>query len=254
MPRLLLPREHGTYAQLAFPLLSGLILGRPGMAAFGLALTAVSLFLAYEPLAVLVGVRGVRLRQAEASAARRQLAVLAPAAALAGGAALLLAPSGVRLLALLPAAIGAALLPLLPGRRVRTIGGETLVAAALASVHLPVAAAAGVAGVALWGPALVWFLGFFLATLAVHAIKARHKKRGGWVAAAATVSPMLGLLAAAATALAVPPLRMLGLALAVPLLAVVAVNMARVHPRALKRVGWTLVAADTLTLLLLALV
>ena len=47
------PREHGAYAQLGFPLLSGLIYagGEPGAVAF--AAVAVCHFFAHEPLAVL---------------------------------------------------------------------------------------------------------------------------------------------------------------------------------------------------------
>jgi len=251
--RFLMPREHGAYAQLAFPLLSGLMLGRPTLPALGFALTAVVFFLAYEPLVVLLGVRGVRLQREQGEAARRQLAVLAPLGFLLGLAALVGCPPDALLLVSLPAGLLAMLLPLVPARRVKTLAGETVVAAALASMHLPIAAAGGVQGVKLWGPALVWFAGFFLAILAVHAIKARHKQRAGWIGVAAEVSAGGCVLAALALALAVPQLRMLGVVLAVPAVAVLAVIAARVHPRALKRVGWTLVAADTATLALLTL-
>jgi hypothetical protein len=94
---------------------------------------------------------------------------------------------------------------------------------------------------------------FFLATLAVHAIKARHKQRDVWIDAAAALSSICGLLAAASLIVLVPALRTFGLVLALPLAAVVAVNAARVHPQALRRVGWTLVAADTATLALFLL-
>lgn len=43
--RSLLPREHGAYAELLFPLLTGLALGRPRPAAVGFALAAVLFFL-----------------------------------------------------------------------------------------------------------------------------------------------------------------------------------------------------------------
>ena len=50
----------------------------------------------------------------------------------------------------------------------------------------------------------------------------------------------------------VPTLRLLAAALALPVAAVLAVNLLRVHPRNLKRIGWTLVGADSATLVLLA--
>jgi hypothetical protein len=249
--RFQMPREHGAYAQLAFPLLSGLILGRPTLPALGFALSAVVFFLAYEPLVVLLGIRGVRLQQGEGEVARRQLVVLTPLGFLLGLAALIGCPPDARLFAALPAGLLAMLLPLVPARRVKTLAGETVVAAALASMHLPIAAAGGVEGVKLWGPVLVWFAGFFLATLAVHAIKARHKQRAGWIGAAADASAVAAVLVTLALVLAVPQLRTLGAVLAVPTLAVLVVTAARVHPRSLKRIGWTLVAADTATLALL---
>ena len=185
--------------------------------------------------------------------ARRQLLLLGPVALLVGVGALVAAVPVARWLALVPAGLAALLIPLVAVRRVKSLAGETVVAGALAGMHLPVAAGGGVAGLALWGPALVWFAGFFAATLAVHAIKARQKQRGGWIVAAAHAVPAVAVVAALVLGLTEPGLRLWALALAVPVLAVLAVNVARVHPRALKRVGWTLVGADALTLVLLAL-
>lgn len=253
MSHVLTPREHGTYAQLAFPLLSGLIVGGPTLAGIALALSVVGVFLAYEPAAVLLGVRGVRLQQERDRSARRQLAVLAPMTLVLAGGALLEAPSRARLLLLVPAALAALLLPLLPARRVKTIAGETITAGALAGMHLPVSAAGGATGVALWGPALVWFVASFLATLAVHGIKARQKQRDRWLGVVAMVSPIAVGIALGAVAVGEASLRLPAVALAVPLSAVLAVSVARVHPRALKRVGWLLVASDVGALAVLAL-
>jgi hypothetical protein len=252
MREVLTPREHGTYAQLLFPLLSGLLVGGPTLPGVALALAVVCVFLAYEPVAVLIGMRGVRLQREASTTARRQLAVVAPAALALAAVALFQAPPRARLLVLVPAALAALLAPLLPARRVKTIAGETITAGALASMHLPVAAAAGAAGVALWGPPLVWFLAFFLATLAVHAIKARQKQRDRWLGAVAVGSTIAVGIAVVVLAVGVVPLRLPALALALPLGAVLVVNVARVHPRALKRVGWTLVASDVVALAVLA--
>ena len=54
----LLPKEHGAYAELSFPLVTGLALGEPNLASFSLGLAAVLFFLANEPVAVLLGARG----------------------------------------------------------------------------------------------------------------------------------------------------------------------------------------------------
>lgn len=253
MSKLLTPREHGAYAQLAFPLLSGLIVGGPTLPGAALTASVVCAFLAYEPVAVLLGVRGVRLQREQAGSARRQILILAPIALLLAAGALLLAPGRARLLALVPAALAAVVAALLPIRRVKTIAGETATASAFAGMHLPVAAAAGAAGLALWAPAAVWFVAFFVATLAVHAIKARQKQRDAWLRALAVGSTIAVGVGAIVIAVAAPPLRLPALALAVPVGAVLAVNLGRVHPRALKRVGWTLVACDAAALGILAL-
>ncbi len=253
MRTVLTPREHGTYAQLAFPLLSGLAVRGPTLPGIALALSVVCVFLAYEPAAVLLGVRGVRLQRERNGAARRQLTLCAVGALVLAAAAFLEAPARARLLLLVPAALAALLATLLPARRIKTLAGETVTAGALAGMHLPISAAAGAAGVALWGPALVWFVAFFLSTLAVHAIKARQKQRDPWLGTAAVGTTIAAAGAVGALAIGVTPLRLPALALAVPVAAVLAVNLARVHPRALKRVGWALVASDAVALVLLAL-
>lgn len=250
MRRFQMPREHGAYAQLAFPLLSGLIVGAPPWPGYALALAAVCFFLAYEPAVVILGLRGVRLQREEGGVARRQLPTLVALGLVLGAAAVLGMRAEARLLVLGPLGACAFLLPLVPAKRLKTLAGETAVAAALASMHLPIAAAGGAVGVRLWGPALVWFAGFFLATLAVHAIKARQKQRDRWLDVAAGASAAAGVVAAVALVIVVPSLRLLGTALALPVFAVLAVNAARVHPRSLKRVGWAIVAADTAALAL----
>ncbi len=58
----LLPREHGAYAELAFPLATGLAAGGPTVAGVAFSLAAVVLFLAHEPAAVMLGRRGARLQ------------------------------------------------------------------------------------------------------------------------------------------------------------------------------------------------
>ncbi|MGD2067161.1 MAG: YwiC-like family protein [Gemmatimonadota bacterium] len=250
-----MPKEHGAYAQLAFPLLSGLLLGGGGVAGVLYVVAAVSVFLAHEPVAVLVGVRGRRLQERLAASARRRAVGLLALAASAGLAALALAPPRARPFFLVPAGLAALLLPLVPARKVKTLAGEILVAAAMAANHLPLAAGS-LTDLLLWAPATVWFTGFALAGLTVHGIKVRFKgrRRGRWTVFAA---PGLALVTVAVAltfaALSTGPRRWMALAL-VPVSAVVLVLGVRsVHPRHLRRVGWTLVAAETVTLALVLL-
>ena len=59
----LLPKEHGAYAELAFPLITGLALAVPSLSALALGGAAVLLFLLNEPVAILLGARGKRLKE-----------------------------------------------------------------------------------------------------------------------------------------------------------------------------------------------
>lgn len=248
----LLPREHGAYAQLGFPLLSGAVLGSPGAASWLFIAAAVLLFLAGEPLAVLVGARGRRRRDELGVAARIWLAVLAGAGTACGFAALYLAPPAARWLGLAPVVLSAGLVAFVLSKKVKSVPGEVMAAAALSSLHLPVAAAGDVAGVAVWGPAVMWFVIAVVATLAVHAIKSRVTGATPWVIPAAAWSPRLALLGALAATVLAPDARAVALAACLPLAGVIVVNRLSPSPRRLKQVGWTVVAANALALTVLA--
>lgn len=145
------------------------------------------------------------------------------------------------------------LAPLALTGRIKNLGGEILVAAALAGTLLPVAVAGGVAASYAFLAGGVWFASFLLATFTVHALKARTKAQLSpqWTTVAA---PLLGVVAIAVGVLAsnspaIP--RLAALALLPPALATLAVNLIGVHPRRLKRVGWSLVTANLLTAALL---
>ena len=249
-----MPREHGAYAELTFPLLSGLLLGGPTRPAALYVVAALSLFLAHEPVAVLLGVRGRRLQAELGDAARRRAAGLLAVGAVTGVAAVVLAPPLARLLLLLPASLAAILVPLVPARKVKTLPGEVLVAAAMAANHLPLAAAGGRTGLLVWAPAVVWFTGFALAVVTVHSIKVRFKglDRGRWTVVAAPVLAGLVVAGAVAAVFVFQDVRRWIALAVVPIpAAVLVLGVVPVHPRHLKRVGWTLVGADLVTLLLM---
>ena len=252
MNKHLLPREHGAYAELGFPLLSGLLLGSPGAASVLFVAAAVLLFLANEPLVVLLGVRGKRAREEHAAGARRSLALLGGRGAGAGIAALWLAPAPARGLALVPAVLALGLVPVVLSRNLKTLPGEVVAGAAFSAMHLPVAAAGEVAGPALWGPPVLWFAVTVSATLAVHAIKSRVTGATPWVVPAATWTARLALLGALAAWVWMPGWRSVALAACLPLAGVVAVNRLALSPRKLKHVGWAVVAANALAVTVLA--
>jgi hypothetical protein len=250
--RSLLPREHGAYAELIFPLLTGLILGRPSIAAFGFTLAAVLAFLSYEPLAVITGVRGARLREELEHRATRRLVVLAAGCVGTAALAFTMASTAGRLAALAPMVCGILLVPAALTGRVKSLVNELLVAATLAATLLPVAVSGGVPARFAAAAGAVWFVGFALATLTVHAIKARIKP---------DTLPQWPLLVAPAAALAViavgatVPLWtalpwLMGAALLPSALGTLVISVMRVHPRRLRYVGWSLVSANLLTAVL----
>ncbi|HTT71613.1 MAG TPA: YwiC-like family protein [Anaeromyxobacteraceae bacterium] len=252
--RALVPHEHGAYGQLALPLATALALGRPTLASGALALTVVLLFLAHEPLLVVLGQRGRRARAADGPRARRLLSRLLGAAALSGIAGCALAPAPARLALLPPLALGVLVATLLAKGREKTLLGEVAIGIALSSGALAVALCGGVSppkALAAWG---VWSVSFTTATLAVRAVLARGRSKGrrdpGTARAVAVAA--LALLAFAALALAGLP-RAAALALVpTPLLSLV-VCLARPAPKRLRALGWAVVGAGLVTLALIVL-
>jgi hypothetical protein len=245
------PREHGAYAQLGYPLLTGLILagGQPGSLAFAVA--GIALFLAHEPMAVIMGMRGVRLRDSLVRPARRRLWLLAAVAGLGLGAAVVFAPWRAWQAALVPAVPGLALVPLFFTHRIKTLGGEIVAAAAFSASLLPVALSGPVTVEVAAVAAGVWFAATVPAIVSVHAVKISHKgrPRGRWLLVATPTLAVLVTIAAIVVAtLPAPAVR--ALAVLPPVVAVLAIGLIRPHPRHLKRIGWTMVAANTLALVL----
>lgn len=248
----LLPREHGAYGQLAMPLLTGLALARPSAAAFALAAAFVLAFVAHEPMLVVLGQRGKRLRTEEGARAARLLAWLAGLAAVAGAVGIVLAPPAARVALLAPAALGVGVLLLVWRRLEKTAAGELAVAAALSSCGAVVALAAGVPPGVAFAAFATWILAFGAAIAAVRAILLLLKTKGARdlrALAAALAIAILGGAWAVAERTALPH------AVAVALVPMVAASVAlcaiHVPARRLKTVGWAIVAASTLTLVLL---
>jgi hypothetical protein len=250
----LLPREHGAYAELAFPLLTGLCLAPPSPAGLALAGAALVFFLVHEPLAVLMGIRGQRLKsQLQNRARTRAASLLVTGLVLAEvswwGAGGRIWPS-----LLFPALPAVLLIPLVLSGRQKTLAGELLVITVFSTLVLPLAAASGADPARAAWAALVWWVSFFLGTLEVHAIKARHKHtpRSRWTRWGSPVA------SAAVAAVALVGGGSMGevdrwpvFALLPPAVGVLALGFVRVHPRHLKRVGWTLVGANALVLFFL---
>lgn len=235
-----------------FPVLSGLLLGGWSAGGAAVAVLVGTAFLAHEAVHVLLGGRGARVRTTLGPRARASLVPLAVVATAAAVALVGTGAPGVLGYAAVPGVLGLAVLGLTVAGTVKSLPGELLVAAAFASVHLAVAASGGAGGGSLWIPALVWFLAFALATLTVHSLKLRFKGRGpgGWAVPAARVLGV-GVLAVGMVGPALRP-DLPGLAALVPVAVVpLGISVRLVHPRHLRRIGWTLVGTDALALVLL---
>ncbi|HUL57974.1 MAG TPA: YwiC-like family protein [Anaeromyxobacteraceae bacterium] len=251
-PPALVPREHGAYGQLAMPILSGLALGRPGAAAFALAAAFVLAFVAHEPLLVLLGQRGTRMRTQEGARAARLLAALGALVAASAAAGVALAPQAARAALALPAGLGAAVAVLLWRRLEKTAPGEILVAAALSSCGAVVALAGGATHLGAWTLFVTWVLAFTAAIVSVRSVLRLMRTRGTSdrrpLAAALVVLLLAGaFLLAARTGLPLAaPVALMPMAVAAVVLCVV-----QVPPRRLQAAGWAIVGASTATLVLL---
>jgi len=251
----MLPREHGAYGQVLFPLVTSLaVVGlSPGPAL--IAVAVVALFLAHEPLVILLGHRGRPALAALGAKAWVSLHVTLVVATAAGILALDRTPAQWRWTFVIPVAAAAALFAATIRNREKSTFGETVTALAAAAAAIPLCASGGrpIAGSAI---ALAFALLFVVSTLAVRVIILRT--RGGGNLRAAHVTQQAAFIVAATGAVIAVlaafsgTLRVAELAASAPGVAFAA-GLAMYPPAAtrLKRVGWTLIAMAALTSVLL---
>jgi hypothetical protein len=245
------PREHGAYAMLIFPVASGLAMGGLSWAGIAVAALAASGFLAHESILVVRGARGERIRSSQATQARRRLLHLTGAAVVASGVFAVTASAAAWRAALLSGCLAVVVGALLAARKTKSLPGELLVAATFSSVHAVLAAAGGANARVTYLPAAAWVVCFALATLSVHALKRRFKGRGPgrW---AVVVAPLLaGIVVVLGVVGAVwrhHPLGAVAASVLPKASAVLVLSALPANPRHLKRVGWTFVVSDALTL------
>jgi hypothetical protein len=247
----MLPHEHGAWGQLAMPLLAALAIGRPTGAALLLSLAVVLAFVAHEPLLVLLGQRGRRAIQEDGARARRWLGATGALAAAAGLAGIWLSPPLARLALVLPAALACAVAVLVWRRLEKTVAGEIVVAAALASAGLAVALSAGAPPAAALAAALAWVLAFAAATLAVQVILVRVRSKGARDPGRLHAALAAGLAGLAFALVAAGLPAALGWAVLPTALFSVGVSLGRFSPKRLRELGWALVGSSLVTLAIL---
>lgn len=237
--RPVLPREHGAYALLLFPLASALLLGAPGGAAAALAVATVLGFLVHPAI--------VDLASAHRGRSRRPRAVLALAGLGATTAlvALVLAPSLARV-AFGAFVVGTTCLAGLAAMgHQRSAAFEALAAVVLPSSALPVAIAAEVLparALACWS---IWAVGFLAGCISVRSTIAKRRPPHAWVLPTLLASAVLGCALSLSNG-QVPQSAWLSMA---PLVGASILFVAcPPHPRYLRATGWAMASASTVTL------
>jgi hypothetical protein len=254
--RKMVPREHGAYAELLFPIATVFLGGAPTMSTVLLAIGAIAAFLANEPLLVLVGERGTRLQRTESARAKRALLVFAIFGLTAGIAGIMNAPESAQYAVILPVALGGGVFFLAAQGLERSMFGEALAAFALSSVAVPLGLSAGLGTFDSLAVAVIWAVIALLGTSVVRLTVARTKAKDDQARASVALKRSLlivACLAVIAIGCAAPfgeRVSLWVLAAAVPV-AVVVLIMAAFRPtsRRLRLLGWSLVGASLVSLI-----
>jgi hypothetical protein len=248
----LLPREHGAYGQMSFPLLTAFIVAGPSAAGLLLAAAVTPGFLGHESAAVLLGLRGARAKREQRSSALRWLAGCLSVGTAAGTAAALLLAPYARWSLLVPVVPALLLLAATVRQNEKSWTAQVAAALAFSSAAVPVSMAAGAPLETGLAVAIPFALLFVASTLAVRVVILRVRGGGDPRAAAATRRAVLALVVAAAAALgaltAASVLPLAVLVAATPgLLAAAVIALRPPAPARLRTVGWTLVAVSIVT-------
>ena len=245
----LLPKEHGAYGQITFPLATAFAVAGVSPAGLLFAAAVIAGFLAHEPAAVLVGLRGGRARRQMSGSAVQWLTSCLIISTVAGAGALLTMAPAARWSIAVPV-VPALLLAIATVRgQDKSSMGEVTAAVAFSAVAVPVSVAGGASTEIAAGVAIPFALFFTASTLAVRAVILKVRGGGDPLAAKATRRAALVLCGGAAGVLAVAAatgqLSSSVLLSAAPGLLTAAIVAARPPaPIHLRKLGWTLIAAS----------
>jgi hypothetical protein len=252
----LLPKEHGAYGQMAFPLVTAMLVSGVSMGSLLFAIAVVAGFVLHEPLLVLLGLRGPRAKREQGGAAVRWVVALAILVIITGTAALRWMEPAHRISVALPLVPALFIFIAAASGKGKSIGAEIAVAIAFSLTAVPLCLLGGQSIVAGAAIALAFASNFVLATLAVRVVIARVRGGGDPRLAAAMRRSAYVTAGAIAAGAAVAAGR--GLVPWLPLSAIVPGIVAAIwiatfppHPSRLKAVGWTLVTLSALVTVLL---
>lgn len=252
MAMLLVPKEHGAYGQLTFPLVAALAVSGVSAPAALLAAATVAGFLAHEPLLVVLGARGLRAHREHSRPAAMWLAGLVASATGAAALALAWLPVSARWSLLVPVAPAIAVAIAIWAGREKTWPAEIGVSLTFSGAAFPVAIASGAATPTAATLAIVFAVNFVLATLAVRVIILKVRAGGDPTAVASMRRAVLLLGGGVTVALVVACSQRLlpwaALAGGAPgLVAPTTLAIWPPPPTRLRLVGWTLVATSAIT-------
>lgn len=252
----MVPREHGAYAELLFPIATILLGGAPTAPTWLLSAAIIACFLGNEPLLILLGERGSRAKRRDSERAKRALLIFLLAALCTGIAALVLAPRSVRIAVGLPLLLGGGLVLTAVQGLERSMFGEALAAVALSSVAIPLGLSAGLSATAAVAVTLIWLVASLLGTSIVRLTIARTKSKTEEARARVALKRVLLILVCLfviAVGVGAPFGSRVGLwvlAAAVPVaLVVLVMTVLRPTTRRLRLIGWSLVAANLCSLI-----
>lgn len=239
------PREHGAYAQLAVALLCGGALGH-GFRGVCQALLTVLVFLASEPVLVVLGRRGAAYRGSAQVRAALRLLILGSLVLLMAIWAWAGAPARQLASLLPPALLGSVLFALFLARLERTAAGEVMAAWTFATAAGAVAMLGG--ATPRQANLLVLFLAgqSTMATAIVHLHILALKKTSAWPRNVAALACLLLTLVAVWAGRKGGAPRLGYLAFLPMVLTGLWMRLAPPGPRQLKRVGWLATAAAVL--------
>lgn len=248
----LLPKEHGAYGQIAFPLATAFAVAGASAAGLLLATAVIAGFLAHEPAAVLLGLRGGRARRQMQGRSLRWLAFCLVVGTAAGAGSLLTITPAARWSIAVPLAPALLLASATARGQDKSLQGEITAALAFSGAAVPVSMAGGTSAQTAAAVAIPFALLFSASTLAVRVVILRVRGGGDFRAANVTRRAAVSLCGVAAAALAVAAatdqLPAFALVAATPgLLTAAVVAMHPPAPTHLRRLGWTLVAASVAT-------
>lgn len=248
----LLPKEHGAYGQIAFPLIAAFAVAGSSGAGLLCAGAVVAGFLAHEPALVVLGQRGPRAKRELWHSARRWLGCCVLLGAAAGLGALLTIDPSARWSISVPL-LPAVLLAVAAARgEEKSWYGETAAALAFSGAAVPVSMAAGVSPSRAAAVAVPFALLFVSSMLAVRVVILRVRRGGDPRATSITrraaVSLMVGGSAALGLMSAAGLVPASVMAAAAPgLVTAAAIAVYPPAPTRLRTLGWTLVAISALT-------